>query len=328
MVDYFRITRITAKHTSDEVQQVIKGVHNKLAAEALKIVINAIYGKFGSDKFWLYDRLAQLKVTINGQLMIMMLVERLELAGIHVISANTDGIVVQIPCGKHKEFDDITSEWCKETKLEADSEEYKILVTRDINNYLNMQTNNKVEYKGALDPKQYIKDLKKGYDMPIVPTAVSNYFLYNTPVMETLRNCRNILDFCKTQNVGAQFNVIYDAVVDGQIKRIYSQRHVRFYVSTKGVILQKEHKQTKALSKLASGLPVKLLNSLDDKPIEERDIDYKYYYNEAYKIINPILLSISSNQKADSNKQIRSGKSNLKKYAFDYQVLFDNDDFV
>lgn len=47
MVDYFRTTRIKAKHTKDEDEQVVKGVHNKLAAEALKIVINAIYGKFG-----------------------------------------------------------------------------------------------------------------------------------------------------------------------------------------------------------------------------------------------------------------------------------------
>lgn len=49
MVDYFRVTRIKCKHTADEVEQFIKGVHNKLSAEALKIVINAIYGKFGSN---------------------------------------------------------------------------------------------------------------------------------------------------------------------------------------------------------------------------------------------------------------------------------------
>ena len=49
MVDYFRVTRIKCKHTPDEVEQFIKGVHNKLSAEALKIVINAIYGKFGSN---------------------------------------------------------------------------------------------------------------------------------------------------------------------------------------------------------------------------------------------------------------------------------------
>ena len=48
MVDYFRLTRIKCKHTKDEDGLVVAGVHNKLAAEALKIVINAIYGKFGT----------------------------------------------------------------------------------------------------------------------------------------------------------------------------------------------------------------------------------------------------------------------------------------
>lgn len=328
MVDYFRVTRIKAKHTKDEVEQVMKGVHNKLTAEALKIVINAIYGKFGSDKFWLYDRLAQLKVTINGQLFIMMLVESLELAGIHVVSANTDGIIVKLHKDKEEDFKRITSEWCENNKLGADSERYKLFVTRDINNYFNIQSTGDIEYKGVLDPKQYIKDLKKGYDMPIIATAVREYFINNTPVMETLQNHKDILDFCKTQNVGRQFSVVYKEVVNGKINTIYSQRHIRFYVSTKGVILQKENNMTGQLSRLASGLPVKILNSLDDLPIEYRDIDYKYYYNEAYKIIDPIKLGVSSNQKGDANKKIKSGKNIIKKYSKDYLNLFDNDDFV
>lgn len=327
MVDYLRTTRIKAKHTDDNVEQVVKGVHNKLAAEALKIVINAIYGKLGSDTFWLYDRIAQLKVTINGQLMLLMLVEQLELNGIHVISANTDGIVIKLPINKKEIYQNIIDKWCKSNKLGLDTEYYDIYVTRDINNYLDRQADGKVEYKGALDPKQYLKDLKKGYDMPIVAIAVSNYFLHNIPIMETLKNHKDILDFCKTQNVGKQFDVVYDTVIDGNITSVYSQRHVRFYVSTKGVVIQKEHNITHKRSRLASGLPVKILNSLDDMPIELRDIDYRYYYNEAYKILNPILLSISTSQSADTNRGIKSGKITIKKYSHDYQTLFDNDDF-
>ena len=159
MVDYFRVTRIKCKHTADEVEQFIKGVHNKLSAEALKIVINAIYGKFGFQDYFLYDRFAQMQVTINGQLMVMMVIEALELNGIHVVSANTDGIIVKLPADKEEDFKRITNEWCAQNKLEADSERYKLFVARDINNYVNKQDNDKLEYKGALDPKQYIKDL-------------------------------------------------------------------------------------------------------------------------------------------------------------------------
>ena len=327
MVRYFRDTRVKCKHTKDEDGYVIKGVPNKIAAEALKIVINSIYGKFGSELFFLYDRFAQLQVTINGQLMTMTLVEELELNGIHVISANTDGIVIKLPRDKMDVFNDITKRWNETNKMGADSEDYKAYYARDVNNYFAVWSDEEVDAKGALDPKQYLKDLKKGYDMPIVAKAVFNYLYKKIPVMETLRSCTDILDFCKTQNVGKQFEVVYDIVENGKIKTIYSQRHVRFYVSTKGIVIQKEDINTGQRSKLASGLPSIILNSLDDKPIEERNINYGYYCDEAYKIINPIKLGISPNQKADKNKGTVSGKNLLKKYDRDYLVLFDNEDF-
>ena len=49
MVRYFRDTRVKCKHTKDEEGYIIAGVPNKIAAEALKIVINSIYGKFGRN---------------------------------------------------------------------------------------------------------------------------------------------------------------------------------------------------------------------------------------------------------------------------------------
>ena len=327
MVDYFRTTRLKCKHTADDVEMLIKGVPNKLSAEALKIVINAIYGKFGSETYFLYDRFAQMQVTINGQLMVMMVIESLELAGIHVISANTDGIIVKLYKNKEEQFKQITDEWCAFNKMTADSERYKLFITRDINNYLNVQSNNTIEFKGALDPKQYLKDLKKGYDMPIVAIAVFEYLVNNVPVMTTLRNHKDILDFCKTQNVGRQFEVVYDVCEKGVITHVHSQRHVRFYVSTKGVIIQKENKTTGARSKLAGGNTVCILNSLDDLPIEERNINYSYYYNECYKIIDPIMLGISPTQKGDRNKRILSGKAIIKKNSHQYNSLFDDEDF-
>ncbi len=326
MVDYFKQTRVKCKHTKDEDGFVVPGVHNKLAAEALKIVINAIYGKYGYENFWLYDRLAQMRVTINGQLMTMTLCESLELAGIHVVSANTDGIVIKLPYDKVDVYNQICKEWNETNKMSADDEHYKMLVSLNVNNYFDIQSNDKIEYKGALDPKQYIKDLKKGYDMPVVATAVFEYFAHGKSVMETLRNHKDILDFCKTQNVGRQFEVVYQKVVDGKIVDVHSQRHVRFYVSTKGVVIMKEHVSTGARSVLASGKPVQILNLLDDKDISERNINYAYYYEEAYKIINPIKLGISPNQKCKAKNKTLSGKSLLKKNFGLYNDLFDNEE--
>ena len=327
MVRYFRDTRVKCKHTSDAEGHIINGVPNKVAAEALKIVINSIYGKYGSELSFLYDRFAQLQVTINGQLMTMTLVEELELNGIHVISANTDGIIIKLPNDKKEIFEDITRRWNETNRMGADSEDYKAFFARDVNNYFAVWPNEKIDAKGALDEKQYLKELKKGYDMPIVAKAVFEYLYHNIPVMETLQKHTDILDFCKTQNVGKQFEVVYESIKDGKIVTVHSQRHVRFYVSTKGVIIQKENVNDHKRSKLASGLPVQILNSLDDKPIEERNIDYGYYFREAWKIINPIKLGISSNKKGDKNKGTASGKVLLKKYFGEYNNLFDEDDF-
>ena len=327
MVDYLKQTRVKCKHTPDSEGHVMEGVPNKIGAEALKIVINSIYGKLGSELFFLYDRFAQMQVTINGQLMTMTLIEELELNGIHVISANTDGIVIKLPRDKFNVYKEITDRWNETNKMGADYEEYQMIASRDVNNYFDIQTDGTIEYKGALDPKQYLKELKKGYDAPVFAIAVFEYLVNNVPVMTTLRNHKDILDFCKTQNVGRQFEVVYDVCEKGVITHIHSQRHVRFYVSTKGVIIQKENKTTGARSNLAGGNTVCILNSLDDLPIEERNINYGYYYNECYKIIDPIMLGISPTQKGDRNKRILSGKAVIKKNSHQYNTLFDDEDF-
>ena len=327
MVAYLKQTRVKCKHTPDSEGHVMEGVPNKIGAEALKIVINSIYGKLGSELFFLYDRFAQMQVTINGQLMTMTLIEELELNGIHVISANTDGIVIKLPRDKFNVYKEITDRWNETNKMGADYEEYQMIASRDVNNYFDIQTDGTIEYKGALDPKQYLKELKKGYDAPVVAIAVFEYLVNNVPVMTTLRNHKDILDFCKTQNVGRQFEVVYDVCEKGVITHIHSQRHVRFYVSTKGVIIQKENKTTGARSNLAGGNTVCILNSLDDLPIEERNINYGYYYNECYKIIDPIMLGISPTQKGDRNKRILSGKAVIKKNSHQYNTLFDDEDF-
>ena len=322
MMSFLKDTRVKCKHGGNV--NVIENVPNKVAAEALKIVINSIYGKLGSELFFLYDRFAQMQVTINGQLMTMTLIEELELNGIHVISANTDGIVIKLPRDKFDVYKEITDRWNETNKMGADYEEYEEIVSRDVNNYFDVQVDGTVEFKGALDPKQYLKELKKGYDMPIVSLAVYNFFRYNKPVMQTLQEHKDILDFCKTQNVGKQFEVVYDIVKSGEVKTIHSQRHVRFYVATDGVVIRKQNVNDIAVeSRLAGGLPVQILNTLDDVPIENRHINYKYYYDECYKLINPIMLGISPNQKGNKARGTVSGKVLLKQYAEQYLTLFD-----
>ena len=319
LVKYLRDTRVAAKDAgkNPNADYVVPGVPNKIAAEALKIVINSIYGKFGDENSFIYDRLAQLKVTINGQLMTMTLVEELELNGIHVVSANTDGIVIKLPKTKREVFKDIVTRWNETNKMGADGEEYDVLIQRDINNYVDRQLNGKIEYKGDLDPNMFLKDLTKGYNAPIVAKAVCNYFLENIPIMETLTKATNILDFCKTQNVSRKWKLVYRHVVNNEIIDEPYQRNTRYYVSKHGGSLTKVNLDDGRTQQLAAGVAVTPINTLTDDPISTRDINYSYYYNECFKITNPIQLGISAQGK---------GKTICRKLGGVYGNLFDFED--
>ena len=322
LIKWMRDTRVTVKHSNEKV---IDGIPKDVLALVLKIVINSIYGKFGFEKGSLYDRLAVLRVTVNGQLMLLMLCEALELEGISIISANTDGIMVKVYEDQEDKFNEISNWWREKTKMKADSDIVHCLIARDVNNYIaqfrtikNGVPKLKLEYKGALNPFMYAIDLQKGYDMPIVAQAVSDYFLKGVPIMDTLQFATNILDFCKTQNVGRQFHVEETKVVNGEVKHIVCQRYVRFYVSNRGVVIEKVHNDSGARSRLAAGSVVTVLNTLDDKDIALRDINFRYYYQECIKIIDPIKLGITPKG---------SGKTKIKKQSGLYNSLFDEEDF-
>lgn len=318
LIRWMRDTRITVKHT---IEEFVDGIPRDVLALVLKIVINSIYGKFGFEKGDLYDRRAVLEVTINGQLMLLMLCEQLELNGFKIISANTDGLMVKVYDKDKSKYECIVQWWQKVTRMKMDSDVVHCLIARDVNNYIaqfRTKKGLKLEYKGALNPLMYAVDLQKGYDMPIVAKAVSEYFLNNVPIMDTLRKATNILDFCKTQNVGRQFHVEQTFVNNQQVQRVVCQRYVRFYISNTGCMIEKVHNDTASRSRMAAGQSVTVINSLDDVDISLRNINYKYYYEEAMKIINPIKLGISPKGR---------GKTRIKKAYGQFNSLFDDASF-
>lgn len=315
LVKWLRDTRVSAKHSKEDY---IDGIPKDILAQVLKIVINSIYGKLGYEYGDICDRLAVLKVTINGQLFLLMLCEELEMNGLEVMSANTDGIVVKVRKDKKDVYDRIIADWQEYTRLGLDSEEYNCYINRDINNYFVQEVNGSITYKGALNPFMYMADLSKGYDMPIVAKAVVAYFLEDKPVLETLYEATNILDFCKTQNVGRAFHVEFTDS-SGCHKL---QRNVRFYVANKGGVIEKVSDSTR--SGMCAGKQVIVLNTLDDENINNRNINYMYYRDECMKLIDPIKLRISPNLKGNRDKMQLSGKAIIKKNSGFYADLFED----
>lgn len=316
--------RLEHKHLAkDKSLDVIERDKHATAAACLKIVANAgIFGKMGSEQSFLCDKKAMYQVTINGQLFLLMLIEKLELAGIHVISANTDGIVTIVPRELEQTADDICHWWEKHLGLELEFTYYTKYVTEGVNSYLTVKRGGSSKFKGRMNPKMFLEDLSKGYNSPIVAKCVTEYFINGTPVMETLRNAKSILDFCRTQNVNHKYRLEFTHVVDGKIITDVVQRNTRFYISSTGGTLMKvesmgwnEHNEEQVKkSSLCAGQRVSICNTVDDTDISELNVNYLYYYNEAMAIIEPI-------EQSRNNKG--KGKRLVKKYYGMRNTLFD-----
>lgn len=284
-----------------------KAAGDKVVADSLKITINVgLFGKFNFAYSFLFDTLCTLTITINGQLMLLMLIERLALKGIPNVSANTDGIVCIIPADKLQTYYDTCDQWAKEVNFLFEYTEYIKYIRLDVNNYITVKRKKDgkldIKRKGGLNQYLQIEDLKKGFNKPIIPKAVEEYFINGTPVGDTIRNERNIYLFCATQNMDSSYTPIHRSMVKGKFVEKVMQKNVRFFVSNKGgVILKKKgDKYTSILKKTNTTI---FNDYFEVKDFNDYDVNYTYYINEARKLIAIIESGVKGNKKKDINAQ-------------------------
>ena len=264
--------RLTAKRGGD-----------KLTADALKIVVNATYGKLNFEYGWLYDTKACYRVTLTGQLYLLMLIEALELNGIEVFYANTDGITCKVSKDKTAKFEEICDAWQKYTYLELEGVDYKKCVIRDVNNFLIMTEGGDTKTKGCFVTEI---DMTKGYNNPVVPKAVYEYYVNGTPIRETIEGHTDVYDFCKSQKVGWQYSQEYHTLVDSKLVVTPCQKTNRYYVSRGVGKLFKRKKSNNQLTDLVSGFNVTLLNEPKEyEEFSDYNVNYDYYVHEAQKIV-------------------------------------------
>jgi len=268
---------------------------NLTIADTLKIVLNSTFGKLGYEHHWLFDLLAMLRVTVNGQLYLLMLIERLVMAGFKVISANTDGVVTIVPKDKKEEYYAVCKEWEKDTSFDLEYTFYKRYARRDVNNYITIKEDGKVKTKGdfiypqATEQEHLLKDpwvLRRGFDKPIIALALNKYFEHNIPIDETITNHKDIYDFCTSQKTDKKFHNEFHSIVNGEGKIEKVQQSVRYYVSNTGGALLKCDPLTSRQINYCVGRNVTLFN--DYFEAKDYNIDYSYYIHEAQKIIDLI----------------------------------------
>ena len=263
---------------------------NKAIIEGFKEAANSVYGKSNSEFSWLFDMKYTLATTVNGQLLLTMLSEKLmDIPNLQLIQINTDGITVYIHKDSIEQYYNVCKEWELLTNLQLEYANYKLMVIRDVNNYLSVYDNGKYKCKGAFEFENV--PLHKNKSHSIIPKAAYEYFVNNIPIEDTIKNHRNIFDFCAgvraraTEKKGKSRFELHS--VDGyNIKKEKLSKTVRYYISKKGKYLFKcyedgsqEHVEAPLKQgKFTKDWKVKCFNkSWKCDNFEDYGIDYSYY---------------------------------------------------
>jgi hypothetical protein len=255
---------------------------------ALKLAVNSVYGKSSDMQSWIYDRQLTMFTTITGELSLLMLIEAYELAGIHVISANTDGVTILVKNASFDTMNEINKWWMDLTSYELERTDYAKIIFSTVNDYLAIKTDGEIKKKG-----DFLTDfeLHKNKSARVVPIALERFFVHDVPVGDTIRNHTNIYDFCLRQKASKDFH--YEGLANGN-KTIYNKL-IRYYVSNTGEKLLKvknENSDSTAVdvSQVEAGdWVMHVCNHLTpDHPLD--NINHAYYIERAERIIHKIQL--------------------------------------
>jgi len=207
-----------------------KRAGNKSIADSLKITINGTFGKLGSYHSKMYAPNLLMQVTLTGQLALLMLIERVELAGFQVISANTDGITIKGAKFAASSLDRLIKAWERETGFETEETEYTGFYSRDVNNYIATKPDGSVKGIGIFknpwaDPKLALFRMHKNPVATICVEAVTEFLTKGTPCIVTIRNCRDVRKFVTIRKV--EGGAVQGDAFLGKVVRWYYAHGVR-----------------------------------------------------------------------------------------------------
>ena len=240
-----------------------------------------------NENSWAYDPLNAYKIRMNGQLILLMLVDRLLSINCKIVQVNTDGVVYIADKANRELINQFVREVENITKLHFDSDDYESFYQYDVNNYFGIRKG----YSQSGDPSliekkgKFITEIGLNNSMTpvVISKAVINYFLTKEPIDKFVKEDKNIRDFLMSQSVNREFKIEYG---NKPVQRIN-----RYYASNSGYYLMRvkdKMYETKKES-ILSDVGVILLNHIDDVPIEKRKINYQYYIGKANTIVSEFI---------------------------------------
>jgi hypothetical protein len=213
-------------------------------ANALKLASNGVYGK--SNSLWspFYDPKFTMTVTINGQLLLSMLIERLAtVPSLQIIQGNTDGLTFLIHRDYLAQAEEHCKEWEKITALTLESTDFKSMYIRDVNNFIAVGMDGNIKLKGAywtpdaLDYQGSIASSQppafhKNFSNVVSTRAAVAHMVHGVDIEDFIRFCTNPYDFTCAVKISRSDRLIWGGKDQ--------QRNSRFYISTDGMVLIKE----------------------------------------------------------------------------------------
>lgn len=272
-----------------------KRMGNKVKDKTFKLLGNSIFGQFGNEYNNSYCDVEYAAFqTVNGQLMLLMLIEWLVEAGITVKAANTDSVDIIYDKSLKPTVERICSRWTNLTGgIKIDTDSISKAVYSDINCYYHKFTDSTIKEKGRWvthyneDGVYAPKMLNKGFSHPVINIALREFFMNNIPVEDTIYNHTDILDFCMAKRANRDYTVYHGNGNSGLTK---VQRVNRYYASTKGGYLYKE--KNGKYNHMLKGQGVTILNLCEKKELKNyTDLDYRWYIKQCKKQIEDIIPS-------------------------------------
>ena len=291
-----------------------------------KIILNSTFGLSNDVNSFFYDPELCMRITINGQLTLMMLYEQImeRIPGAIALLQNTDGVETIIPKQYYELYMEICEEWEHTTSLNLEHDQYQKLVLSDVNNYIGVNNYVKVDITKWREVKQsqphylfkvendkfsfapvklkgrfdfHNLQLHKNKSKLVIPKALYQYFVNDILPEDYLEQNKNILDYCIGGKSKGQWQQVARSVENGAFKEETLQKINRYFISKQGVKIVKVNKDDSREIQLEAGRWVQtVFNKMKVAPKwSDYNIDKLYYMQAIETEINNIL-TINTNQ--------------------------------
>lgn len=267
----------------------------------LKILLNSTFGLSIDKNSFLSDSSMGMQITINGQLLLCILIEMMCEAIPEAIPlvANTDGFEVMIPRDSENTYHQVCEKWQKITQLTLEHDEYSKMMLFDCNNYIGVFANGKTKCKGRFEfephDKYEVAALHKNKSFLVVAKGIFEYFVNGIKPEDYLEQNNNIYDYCGYFKAKGKWRIIKYLTSKTGIQEEALQKTLRYYVSTKGnKIVKRNSEDGREIQIVAGKWMLSVFNVFQQKPFDKYYIDKKFYLDEIYKEIQ--ILEKKNNQ--------------------------------